>query len=403
MKKFKSNKRIRFYFFALGVTGVGISGGDRIFVELARNWSKKNRITIYTSFEGKRLCSVQNLEGKNLEIISVKNRSIEKLFFINYLYKVFAGISLGLTLKLGKVEGTFLYPASDFWMDFFPAVLVKIRYPKAKLIATWYQTAPNPFKGYAEGSREKVHRFKAFLYWFSQLPVKPLINRFADKIIVNNEDEKKRFPEHTKRDETIVLIGAVDLKRVKEWKRKRVKVKKIYDCVFQGRFHPQKGVVELIDIWKKVVDKKPDAKLAMIGDGPLMKDVRFKIKDSGLKNNVKLFGYVFDGPKKYSIFSSSKIVAHPAFYDSGGMASAEAMAFGLPAVGFNLKAYESYYPVGMLKVETGDIDAFANAIVKLLDARKYRKGLAKKALEMIEKNWSWDKRAKDVFEAVADK
>ena len=53
---------------------------------------------------------------------------------------------------------------------------------------------------------------------------------------------------------------------------------KKYDAVFIGRFHPQKGVLELIDIWKRVVNKKPQAKLAMIGDGPLMKKVQLKIK-----------------------------------------------------------------------------------------------------------------------------
>ena len=248
----------------------------------------------------------------------------------------------------------------------------------------------------------KTYKFPAFLYWFSQLISKPLITKYADKIIVNNEDEKKQFPENTKRGDTIVLLGAVPLDSIKEWKSGRggVEVKKIYDSVFQGRFHPQKGVVELIDIWKKVVEKIPDAKLAMIGDGPLMNEVRQRITMNKLTNNIKLYGYVFDGPEKYKIFSQSKIVVHPAFYDSGGMASAEAMAFGIPAVGFDLKAYESYYPKGMIKVETGNSEAFINAIIKLLDKDKLRKKLGVEAKRMIAQNWSWDYRAKEVFEKV---
>jgi glycosyltransferase involved in cell wall biosynthesis len=155
--------------------------------------------------------------------------------------------------------------------------------------------------------------------------------------------------------------------------------------------------VELIDIWKEVVNKLPQAKLAMIGDGPLKKVVEDRIKNLRLEKNIKLFGYVFDGDEKFKIFSQSKIVVHPAFYDSGGMASAEAMAFGLPCVGFNLKAYESYYPKGMVKVKIGDIKKFSAEIVKLLQNDTYRKKTSAEAVEMIENNWSWETRAQNIL------
>jgi glycosyltransferase involved in cell wall biosynthesis len=138
----------------------------------------------------------------------------------------------------------------------------------------------------------------------------------------------------------------------------------------------------------------------MIGDGPLFKNVESRIKNLGLQKNVKLFGYLFDGPKKYSIFARSKIVVHPAFYDSGGMASAEAMAFGLPCVGFNLEAYKSYYPKGMVKAKLGDLDGFAREILKFLRNEKYRLRVGKEAKEMIEENWDWRIRAYEVAEKI---
>lgn len=407
-----NKRKTKFHFFALAVTGTGISGGDRIFIELARRWSKKFSLTIHTSHEGKRLCNAQNLKEKKLTITSLKNKSVENLFLINYVYKIFAGIKLGLTLTLEEPKNAVLYPASEFWMDFIPSFLIKLRYPQAKLVATWYQTAPSPLRGYNEQKtknkkhmgREEGYNFSALLYWLAQLPIKPLVKKYADKVIVNNEDEKKRYPEHTERGDTIVLIGAVPLSDIRRYQNKKQRTKnkeqKKYAGVFQGRFHPQKGVVELIDIWKKVVDEKPKAKLAMIGDGPLMDDVRTRITEYGLQENVKLFGYVFDGPKKYKIFSQSKVVLHPAFYDSGGMASAEAMAFGIPCVGFDLKAYESYYQKGMLKVEKGNLDAFAKKVVKLLEDKKLYEKTAGNAGEMIEKNWSWDKRAQEILDQI---
>jgi glycosyltransferase involved in cell wall biosynthesis len=386
-----------FVFFALASTGKGISGGDRIFIELAREWSKKNIIEVFTTQEGIEMCDRQKLSGRHLEIKKIEKHILPSTFFLKYLYKICLGIKLGFSLKIEFLSAvnSYLYSSSDFWMDVFPAIILKIRYPKLEWVATWFMTAPNPLRGFSEGDRNNRYRLSAFFYWLSQLPVGFLIKKFADYVIVNNEDEKKRFPDMNKNGKAIVLLGAVRLDEIKRYQSLHKDKFKVYDAVFQGRFHPQKGVVELINIWRKVVDKIPNAKLAMIGDGPLRGDVELKIRNLKLEKNVKLFGYIFDGDGKYKIFSQSKIVVHPAFYDSGGMASAEAMAFSLPAVGFDLKAYESYYPEGMLKVATES--AFAESIFKLLKNEKNRDRLGEKALAWVEKDCSWENRASQVY------
>lgn len=377
------------YIFAMAAYGKGISGGDRIFMEFARRWQKKAKVTIYVNEEGREMCRRQGLmaNGQWLTYKILRTDNWCRFgFAVCYFARIIEGIKLGLMLKL---PATIVYSASEFWMDSLPALVLKLRYPKTTWMAAWYQTAPSPL----------THPW-SLSYWLAQLPIKPIISKFADFVLVNNEEEKKQFPGLSKRGKAIVVLGAVDLEKIKNYKLKIKNFPKIYDAVFQGRFHPQKGVVELIDIWKMVVDKKPDAKLAMIGDGPLMKKVKSKIKDLKLEKNIKLFGYVFDGDKKYKIFLQSKIVVHPAFYDSGGMASAEAMAFGLPAVGFDLKAYKSYYPKGMLKVPVGDLGDFANTILALLsDRNRYRK-VAGEAYKMIQENWSWEERAQEVLENV---
>lgn len=309
---------------------------------------------------------------------------------------------MGLTTKLENKSSTIVYSASEFWMDSLPAFILKLRHPNISWMAAWYQTAPNPLIGYKEGERGVSYRLSAFYFWFMQQPIKPLIKKWADFVLINNQKERKYFPKLDKKGRTIIVFGAVPLADINEF-RSKVKSQTsrvVYDAVFQGRFHPQKGVLELIDIWKRVVEDKPDAKLAMIGDGPLRDDVELRIKNYKLGKNIKLFGYVFDGPKKYKIFSRSKLVVHPAFFDSGGMASAEAMVFGLPCVGFNLKSYESYYPSGMVKVKIGDGLAFANAIIRFLEDNYFRKKIGGQANKMIKSHWSWDQRASEVLNYV---
>jgi len=389
---------LNFHFFALGAYGKGISGGDRIFIELSRRWSKKYPVTIYLWAEGYEMCKRQGLSGKKIYFkVSLMKPWRDFGFLINYIARIFEGIRRGLTLKLENSKDTVVYSASEFWMDSLPTFILKIRFPKITWIAAWFQTAPNPIKGFAEGKRENKYYLSALFYWLVQLPIKPFILKYADFVFINNKSEKKQFPKFAESERAIVVLGAVDLEKINEYVKKHKNIKKTYEAVFQGRFHPQKGVVELIQIWEKVVKEIPDARLAMVGDGPLMQNVKKEIENLGLEKNIILFGYLFDGEKKYQLFSQSKIVVHPAFYDSGGMASSEAMAFGSPVVGFNLKSYESYYPKGMVKVKTGDLDAFSRQVVRLLQDSKLRGKMAKEAISMIRKNWSWNTRSEEIL------
>lgn len=391
-------------FIIIGMTahGKGISGCDRISIEFSKRWSKLYPVTIYVWEEGYEMYKRQNLSSQDVTFKVIKMSPWKHLgFVINYIAIIISAILFSLTTKLKNEKETVVYSASEFWMDSLPGLIWKLRFPKITWVATWFQTAPNPLVGFKEGERAISYRFHAFSYWFVQFPIKPLIRKFADFVLVNNEFEKKQFPGMNKK-KVIVVLGAVDLSLIKNLMRNIKNEKKIYDGVFQGRFHPQKGIVELIDIWKLVVDKKPDAKLALIGDGPLMNKVKLRINELNLQKNIKLFGYVFDGIKKYRIFSQSKVVLHPAFYDSGGMASAEAMALGLPAVGFNLKSYKSYYPKGMVKIPINDLSAFAEKILEFLRNKNLYMKMGNEAQDMISQNWSWEVRSRQILDQVLE-
>lgn len=392
----------KIYIIALAAHGEGISGSDRIFIEFSKNWSRKISTTIITWEEGVRMIKRGGLkETKNLQIIKLEISNWAKNFFIiSYLSRIIVGIWWALNQKMSNK--IIVYSASEFWMDSLPALILKLMNSKSIWSASWYQTAPNPLKGFSESTRDRKYRFSAFLYYFTQLPIKPLILKFADYVLVNNPDEQKKFPRQFEKNRTITVLGAVDLNLVNKYRAKFRNVPKIYDALFQGRFHPQKGVVELVEIWRMVVSKYPKSKLVMIGDGPLMNDVKKEIIKNGLEKNIVITGYLFDGEKKFRTFSQSKLVVHPSFYDSGGMASAEAMAFGIPAVGFDLRAYKDYYPVGMLKAKNSLKD-FAEKVISLLKNNKLRVKQGQLARVWINDHLSWKLRADQVLERIISK
>ncbi len=87
-------------------------------------------------------------------------------------------------------------------------------------------------------------------------------------------DVEKFITKRRNRDKIVVIYGGVDIGHSEEYLASGNGIpieKRKYDACFVGRFHPQKGVLELIDIWKMVCKDNSYAKLAMIGIGPLEK------------------------------------------------------------------------------------------------------------------------------------
>jgi len=196
-------------------------------------------------------------------------------------------------------------------------------------------------------------------------------------------------------DSIFAVLGGVDLsipQSVPEPKEKS------YDAIFIGRLHPQKGPLELLDIWKMLVQKKPDARLAIIGSGPLEAQCHAKAQKLELGKNVEFFGFR-DGVEKYKIVKASRVVLHPAVYDSGGMAAAEALCCGLPGVSFDLPALQTYYPRGFLKAPTGDLPGFADRIYRLLTDEKLYAETSKEAYA-AGLEWDWNARAKAIWTAI---
>jgi len=291
----------------------------------------------------------------------------------------------------GLSKDEIIYSTSDYWPDSIPAIIMKIKNSINPWVAGFFLCAPSPRQ--KDSPYKGKRRFLGLLYWLTQLPIYLAVKNFSQMVFVTSEPDVEKFLTKKRgKDKVLAIRGGVDVKlsnRVKGPKDK------LYDAVFIGRFHPQKGVVELIDIWMKVTEANHKAKLAMIGNGPLWAEVKSKICQYHLEKNIDLLGFL-DGVPKIKIFKASKIVVHPAIYDSGGMAACEAMAAGLPGVGFDLEALKTYYPKGMIKTPCFDFEGFAKNILKLLEDKKLYKTTRKEAVEWA-REWDWDCRAKFIY------
>lgn len=98
-----------------------------------------------------------------------------------------------------------------------------------------------------------------------------------------------------------------------------------------GRLFPQKDQKVLIDAFARVAVRFPEWRLRLFGDGPLRSDLEAQVERAGLADRVELPGKSDDISAEYS---SAQMFVLPSLYESFGLATAEALVHGLPAVGF---------------------------------------------------------------------
>ena len=395
--------------------GLGFSGGDRIFTELIKGWKHYAHILLMGAEEA---ILISKRNGVQTDFLQVSEMDHHPRYGIMGLLKhtfqrLKAGIRALKTFEQQLKDVDVIYSVSDFYPDFFPAYLMKRRNPKITWIAGYYLFAPAPWA--KDTPYKGMQCFRGLVYWLMQRPSYYLVNKYADKVFVTSEPDVEYFiTAKRSRDHVIVVQGGVDVTASQAYLRQSEgqgplllpppssllsPPSKQYDACFIGRFHYQKGVLLLIDIWKKVCEKKPDARLAMIGNGPLEEEAQKKVKALGLEQNIELLGFM-DGEKKFEIFKQSKIMVHPATYDSGGMAAAEGMAWRLPGVAFDLEALKTYYPQGMVKIPCFDEQRFADTILRLLSDKDYYEEQAKLAHELILNVWDWKKRSARIWELL---
>lgn len=96
-----------------------------------------------------------------------------------------------------------------------------------------------------------------------------------------------------------------------------------------GRFNVQKNHAFLIEIFKEVCRMIPDAKLLLIGTGELETDIRNKVDELKLQDNV-----IFLGTTKqvYKYLSAMDLLLFPSLFEGFGIAHIEAQCNGLSCI-----------------------------------------------------------------------
>ena len=166
--------------------------------------------------------------------------------------------------------------------------------------------------------------------------------------------------------------------------------------LFVGRFAEKKGLIYLVNAMPKVLDRHPDARLTIIGHGPLEEVIKQRIRKLGLQHAV-IFGGAVKNNELPAIYQQAQIVVFPSIIDSRGdtegfgLVMVEAMGCGCAVIASDLPAIHD----SVIDGETGllarqkDSGDLAEKINDLLDNPEKCSRLSSRARTYILERYDW--------------
>lgn len=150
--------------------------------------------------------------------------------------------------------------------------------------------------------------------------------------------------------------------------------------LFVGRLNMEvKGIDLLVPIMRRVCSVFPNVKLNIVGDGGEKDKLLALIKQEHLEKNIVLCGQTNQVQKYYE---QSSLLLVTSRYEGFGLVITEAMAYGIPVV-----AFHAYGPDEIIRdsvngylFEQGDVDGYADGIIRILSDKETWKQLSEEAV-----------------------
>ena len=123
----------------------------------------------------------------------------------------------------------------------------------------------------------------------------------------------------------------IDIKKIRELKKKYNFSKRDFIAIFVGRIAEEKNVPFLIEVTENIIKEKPNFKLLIIGDGPDKENYENMVKERNLEENIIFTGKVaWEAIPIY--YQLGDVFVSASQSETQGLTIIEAMAASLPAL-----------------------------------------------------------------------
>jgi glycosyltransferase involved in cell wall biosynthesis len=161
--------------------------------------------------------------------------------------------------------------------------------------------------------------------------------------------------------------------------------------LFFSRFHPKKRPDLLLEALSKLATLNYDFHLILAGSGEpdYCTYLTNLVSSLGLATRTSMPGFV-TGQDKDLLIQGSDIFVLPSFSENFGIAVAEAMAAGLPAIVTpDVQISPDIAEANAGLVVEGEVEPLTNAIAQLLTSPGYRQQLGENGKRLVSRRYSW--------------
>lgn len=259
---------------------------------------------------------------------------------------------------------------------------------RSPLVITWHEV----WRGYWQ-------KYLGSLGIVGRLMEKTILLGLADKIIAGSDQTKDDLISlGVSADKISIVPNGIDFGNISRVAPSSEK----FDVVYLGRLIKPKNVDLLLRAIAALKGEFPGLTAGIIGDGPERKNLESLVKEQGIQDNAKFFGFIEDFDEVAALMKSSKVFVIPSIQEGGAsIVTLEANACGLPVIAID-------HPLGIdkrliLTGETGFFvelasEAIAEKIRLLLKDNELREKMGKNAIKFAQQ-YDWD-NITDLIEKV---
>ena len=201
--------------------------------------------------------------------------------------------------------------------------------------------------------------------------LRKIFYRYSDTVVIQTKSIEKWIVENTGSKTYLIPNFILNQEKLPNESKKDI-------VLAIGRLDMQKGFDVLIKSFSIVVQKFPNWKLEILGDGNERSNLQNLISHYKLDLNVKLLGFQKD---VLPYFYSSSIYVHPSRFEGFPNSLLEAMSFGLPSISTKNSADSIIQnEINGLLIDSENIEMLAFSIIKLIQDNNLRKNISMNSL-----------------------
>ena len=191
----------------------------------------------------------------------------------------------------------------------------------------------------------------------------PLTSHFA---FVSKDTQRFFESRGVPRRKSSVVLNGIPLDKWSHWRAEPGSRRPSLRCITVGRLVPVKAYDVLIDALALTANRISGLSLQIVGDGPLLNELRAKVRGAGLDDRVSFAGAV---PEPERLLAGADLFIMSSMSEGLPIAVLEAMAAGLPVIATRVGGVPELLSsqAGWL-CEAGSADSLAEMMVQAANA-----------------------------------